>query len=242
MKKPTIFFLCWLTTLVAQAQTHPQALYWVRYQNILQLRPAWSWNNEADNRRFFAPDVAHQLIFHSRLHYKFKAWDVGAGLTYSRAYAQRPEIGYQHVSQEFRPVVELSREKIGKKFSIQHRVRLDNRFLEDQAGESVWQSSRFLLRIRYRLQLRVPLTFADEGIPRLTLKLADEIMVNDRDNVYDQNRIYASLEHALSKSLSLETGYIYIHQHRLGQAEYYQRHVLRLSLIHRVAFKSRDKR
>ena len=89
-------------------------------------------------------------------------------------------------------------------------------------------------RFRYRAQVRIPL-WKDEGNnPRLTLRVADEIMLNNTANTFDQNRIYFSAEFYMSKSISLEPGYIYIYQQRFRTEEYFARNVIRFSFLHRI--------
>lgn len=220
-------------TLTKGQQTYTQYLYWLRYQNQLIFNPHVYWNNDIDNRRFFNPDVENQLIFHSRLHYKKGPWDFGGGITLSWAYAGRPESGYNHVVSEIRPVVEASHELMIKKVGIQNRVRIDNRFFEVD-DESVLDTTYYVTRFRYRLQGRIPLKRNEDNVTTITLRVADEIMLNTKQNTFDQNRIYATGEFYLNKNFSLEFGYIYIYQQRFGTDDFFKRNVLRFSVLHKI--------
>jgi hypothetical protein len=212
-----------------------QYAYWLRYQNQLVFSPTLQWTNEFDNRRFFDPDVALQFILHSRLHYKWKQWDFGGGVTYSVAFASKNKEGYDYPTAEIRPVMEAQHDWQFKKFSIQNRVRVDYRFTENTTDENVFESSTYVTRYRYRLQVRIPLNNPETNGGRLTsLRIADEIMVNSRENTFDQNRINVSMDIPLSKKVSLEPSYIYIYQQRFGKSEFFERHVIRLSLMHRI--------
>ena len=239
MKK--VFLLAFLfnvTLAFGQSVVYPQALYWIRYQNQLNITPKFYSINEIDNRRFFNPDVENQLIIHSRLHYVKDRWNFGAGLTFSWIYAQIPENGYSHSTAEVRPVVEGTYEFPARKVLIQQRVRIDNRFIEESQDQSVWDDSFYILRFRYRLQARIPLKTNDDGATTIGLRLSEEIMMNNKENTFDQNRIYASTEFALNKNLTLETGYIFIYQQRFGTEEFFSRHVLRFSVIHNLRLRS----
>jgi hypothetical protein len=222
------------TAVNAYAQTHSQTLYWLRYQALFALSPRVAWQNDIDNRRFIGPDVQNQLIFHSRLHYKIKRWDFGGGITYSLAYAAIPEVGYNHSISELRPVLEASYEIPIRRGGLSHRVRLDNRIFQEIPEVSLFDESFYVMRFRYRIQWRTPLRTNESNVTTIGLRIADEIMLNESQNFYDQNRIYISGEFYLSKSFSLETGYIYIHQQRLGRDEFFSRNVLRFSVIHRI--------
>jgi hypothetical protein len=234
LKTLVFLFACFsAVSSFGQGETYRQTLYWIRYQNQLIFSPSLSWNNEIDNRRFINPDVQNQLIFHSRIHYKVKHWDYATGVTVSNAYAQRPENGFKKVTTELRPVAEVSHEFALKKFTIQNRIRVDNRFFEDDEEQSIFESSRFVFRARYRFQLRIP--FVDSNGKIITgFRFAEEIMINNIENTFDQNRIYGTLDWPLNDKFSLETGYIYIYQQRFGTADFFRRHVLRFSLIHKI--------
>jgi|GEM_PF-722881 len=229
-----MLILLLLVPLAGRSQeTRSQSIYWIRYQNQLLFSEKLYWNNELDNRRFFAPDVQHQLIFHSRLHYKIKKFDYGAGLTVSWAYAQFPEEPVAHPTMEIRPVVEVTHENKIRNWIIQNRVRLDNRFFEADKNENILEHSRYTARLRYRFQLRIPLLQKD-GSMLAGMRIADEVMLNHRQNTFDQNRVYVSLDLHLSKKISLETGYIYIYQQRFGTEDFFNRHVLRFSVLHKI--------
>ncbi len=115
-----------------------------------------------------------------------------------------------------------------------NRVRIDDRFIQSDPDQSVFEESTNILRFRYRLQFRIPLRVDDQQVPTMSLRLADEIMFNNWQNTFDQNRVYATIDFAVSKKLTVETGYIYIYQQRFAREEFFERHVLRLSLLHRI--------
>jgi len=234
LKKPTIFFIAVILTVHAHAQeSFDQYLYWLRYQNQLIFNSNWYLNTDFDNRRFFDPDVENQFIIHTRIHYKKGPWDFGGGLTFSWAYAARPENGYKNPVMEFRPVVEANHEIPFKKFSIHNRLRIDNRFFEIP-GESLLDSSYYVMRFRYRLMFRMPLKFNEDKVPVITFRVADEIMLNTKENTFDQNRVNITSEFYVTRNFTLELGYIYIYQQRYGTDDFFNRNVLRFSVIHRV--------
>jgi hypothetical protein len=214
-------------------QTTTQGIYWIRYQNQIYFSPDFYWSNEVDNRRFFSGNVQTQSIFHSRVHYKNKRWDYAAGLTLSWAYAQYAEEPVEHATVEVRPVAEVSYEVPIRKIYIQNRLRIDNRFFEENKAESVFDGTEYTARFRYRLQARMPLVSDDAGT-KVGVKVAEEIMLNHRENVFDQNRIYVTGEYYASKKIAIEAGYVYIYQQRFAADDFFERHVVRFSLIHKI--------
>lgn len=226
------FFL--LLSLAANAQeVHRQGLYWIRYQAHIDLSTKVYWMNEIDNRRFFNPDVQNQFIFHSRIHYRYGLWDFGAGLTSSWGFAQIPQNGYEASTPEIRPVAELSHETLFGKLILLNRIRTDHRFFEAGEGESIWEHSRYVLRFRYRIQAKIPIRNAPDK-KSISFRLAEEIMLNSKENTFDQNRIYATWEFYLNRSFSLEAGYIFIYQQRFGGDDFFSRHVMRFSILQKI--------
>lgn len=229
----TILFLT-IDPVFAQRNVYPQSLYWLRYQIQINFSKKIHWTSEVDNRRFFKPDIQNQLIFHSRLHFNKDRWNFAGGLTLSNAYTQLPQNGYRKPVSEIRPVAEITHELKGKKVTFLNRLRIDNRFFEENEKISIWNKSRHVTRIRYRLQLQIPL-YKNEDKNAGNFRIANEIMINTKENVFDQNRFYVTGDFSISKNFSLETGYIYIYQQRSATNDFFSRHVLRFSVLHRVS-------
>ncbi len=228
---PVILFLA--RSAWSQPVYH-QNVYWLRYQAQVIFNEKWQWNNELDNRRFFNPDVQHQFIFHSRVHYKHDRWDFGGGFTTSLAYASRPEVIVSHPLTELRPVLEASYEIPLKKLFLQQRLRFDSRFFEEDRFDGLGGSYDFVGRIRYRIQTRFALKKNNDNVPTIAMRVADEVMVNTKDNFFDQQRFYVSVDKLLSNRFTLEAGYIHLYQQRRGVEEFFSRNVFRASLVHRI--------
>jgi hypothetical protein len=236
LKKLSLNLLLIGIAFTAQSQriVHQQSLYWIRYQNQLAFSPSLYLNAEFDNRRFFNPDVQNQFITHFRLHYKKKNWDFASGVTLSWAYAQMPELGYDQAVNELRGVNEVTHEFSWGKFSLQNRLRLDHRVFQEDIDKSVFEESYYVLRFRYRPLLKIPLYVNEQDISVINLRVSDEIMFNHTKNTFDQNRIYVNTDFYLSKKLSLDLGYIYIYQQRFGRNEFFERHVVRFTVLHKI--------
>jgi hypothetical protein len=219
----------------ARAQSDAaQLMYWTRYQAQITFSPAFYWHNEIDNRRFIDPDVQSQLIMHSRLHYRHKAWDFGGGLTLSWTFSPDKHVEVTQPVTEIRPAVEATHESRFRFGTLSNRLRLDNRFFEVDKLEGFSDDYLFVARLRYRIQARVPVSKTTHG--DVAAKIADEIMVNSKENLFDQNRIYASIDLPISKRFSAEVGYVYIYQQRFATDNFIQRHVMRFTLSHKFNF------
>jgi hypothetical protein len=180
--------------------------------------------------------VQNQFILHLRYHYKSRGWDFGGGLSGSLLYASIPQNGaVRNPVAELRPVMEGSYEWNSGTMAIHNRVRIDHRFIEDDPEQSVLSSSDWVPRIRHRFQWKHVVHKTPDGHPSLSFRISNELMVNLRKNTYDQNRVYASWDILLSGRFSLEAGYIWIYQQRLGQeGDFFSRNVLRFSVIQKI--------
>lgn len=223
-----------IVSVPTRAQTHSQSLYWIRYRLQVSLGKGFSYGGEIENRRFFSPDVQNQLIHHSRVRYRAGRWEFAAGPSYSLAYASFPERGYKQAVHEFRPVTEVNLDIPVGKTTLAQRLWVDWRFFQSDPDETVFSSSDFRTRFRYRLQVKFPLSGSGSNASRSELKTANEIMVNDRGNFFDQNRFYLSTDYKLNETFSVELGYVWIYQQRSGTDEFFSRHVVRFTLTQRI--------
>jgi len=124
------------------------------------------------------------------------------------------------------------------KLGLQHRYRLEQRYLGQKINPSdsridLW---RYENRFRYMMRMNIPL--GDEK--KLYLGVYDEIMVNFGNNVasnlFDQNRAYAALGYSLGKNTKLEIGYLLqTLQQRSGRVIEYN-NTFQLSIFSTVPF------
>ena len=94
---------------------------------------------------------------------------------------------------------------------FEHRYRVEQRWISSASATD------YANRIRYRLQLNVPLNKAEMTDNTLFISVYDEIFLNIAENPFDQNRLYGALGYKFNKSLSLQTGYL---RHRLGKVNF----------------------
>jgi Protein of unknown function (DUF2490) len=234
-----LLFLLSSITAVSQKNITNQSLYWLRYYNQLSINKKLTWHNEIDDRRFFDANKQHHLIMHSRLHYKFfQNVDAALGMTYSLQSPQDPASTSELVIPELRPVQEINIvNPVTKKFSLQHRFRIEERFIHKNDGKTLLDGYDFNFRFRYRLQVNYIISKIEEKKP-LTLKIAEEIMVNAGEHIvynsFDQNRLYVGFEKSLGKGFSAELGYLYWFQQRSSGNQYFERDIMRFTLYHKI--------
>ena len=223
----------------AQKSVINQSLYWLRYYNQFAINKNWTWHNEIDDRRFFKNNKQHHLIVHSRLHYKiYKNADLAFGLTYSLQSPQEPNSNTDLVVPELRPVQEINLSyPLGNRFTLQQRLRIEERFLHKNNGIALLEGYAFNFRFRYRLQGSYKINKEEATNPTI-LKVANELMINAGSkiiyNQFDQNRIYAGLEKGINKNISIELGYLHWYQQRATGNQFFERDIIRFTLYHKI--------
>ncbi len=240
-KQVLIFIFIYLscTNAFAQKNTTHQSLYWLRFYDQLTLNRKFFLQNEIEDRRFFNHNVQHHLIIHSRLHYNILPQaNIALGFTFSRQSAQIPGAGSTVAVPELRPVQEINySSKLNAHFTIQQRLRIDERFIRKNYLNELQPGYDFNFRFRYRVQLNF-LFPANTKASGNTLKLASEIMFNAGKNIvfntFDQNRVYLGIEHDFNKNWAAELGYLKWYQQRPLQHYFFNRDIIRLTIYHRA--------
>ncbi len=210
---------------------------WFRYYNQAQLSEKLILYTEVDERRRVDPWSQAQFFAHIHLHYRVKPWlEVAAGMNFNLNNIITPNRSL--VVQEWRPWQEASLFKnLGKEVLFQFRYRLDERFIHRNDRQVLLDGYHFNWRHRFRIQIIKPIAkFNNDRI--LTLKISDEVMLNSGDvaRVFDQNRVFASLEMKLNNHWSIESGYLNLIQ-QVSEVVFSERNIIRTTLYHRVSFK-----
>lgn len=95
--------------------------------------------------------------------------------------------------------------KIGNRFYLNHRIRYEQRFVENQD---------FRTRYRYNLFLNVPLNSAEMVPKTIYLSLYNELFINGQRNIgngkavelFDRNRAYAAIGYVITRQLNAQVG------------------------------------
>ncbi len=212
-----VFFILFFIGKTYTQVTHQQA-YWTRLYVRVKLDEKWSWQIEADNRRFFGENQQLQFIAHTHVHRKLgKNTEGSLGFTFSEVWQGNLPVP------EFRPFQEFYIfQPLNSLLRLSHRIRTEQRWFRNYKNEALTEGYNFKFRFRYRPQLDYKLS------EKWGLKINDELMYHHDD--FDQNRIYGSLEYKFNKGLSLEIGYLKVYQKRANNKGYFDRDNLRVTV------------
>jgi hypothetical protein len=218
MKKYFLYTVLIFNVLNLKSQTVNQQTYWTRFYVRVKLSDKWSWQTEADNRRFFGENHQLQFIAHTHVHRKLSKNTEGSlGFTYSDVWQGNLPVPELRPFQEFYLFT-----KINDKWRFSQRFRTEQRWFHNYSGENLTSGYNFKFRFRYMPRLEYRLT--DKWI----LKSNAELMYHHDD--FDQWRAYGGVEYKIKKDLSLEIGYLKLLLKRANKQGYFDRDNLRITV------------
>ncbi len=90
---------------------------------------------------------------------------------------------------------------------IEHRFRLEQRFLQDKTNHTKKRDQR----LRYRFQTLYPLYSITPHLRHIFISLNNEIMINYKNNpaqMFDRNRFFAGVGYQVSPKMNFQLGYL----------------------------------
>lgn len=171
---------------------------WYMYFGNNKISKKLNWHNEIQYRNFDAIGDLEQLLIRTGVGYDLTENNnnvlLGYGFILSQPYVngEKRENIEHRIFQQF-----ITKQKFGR-FNLQHRYRLEERFLEND----------FRMRFRYLLGLNIPIT-QKEMLPKsLYASVYNEIFLHFDSPVFDRNRVYGALGYVINKNMRIEAGYM----------------------------------
>jgi len=171
---------------------------WYMYFGNNKLNDRWNFHNEIQYRNFDAVGDLEQLLIRTGIGYDLTENNnnllLGYGFILSKPYinGEKTENIEHRIFQQF-----ITKQKFGR-FHLQHRYRLEERFLEDD----------FRMRFRYLLGFNIPIN-NKEMLPKTFYASAyNEIFLHLDSPVFDRNRVYGALGFVINKNMRIEAGYM----------------------------------
>ena len=235
-----LFYIIGIHFSIVNAQSKKvdhQNLVWTRYYNLLTINSKWSIHTEFDNRVFLNPVKENLFVIRSQGRYKINEHlETGLGFAYFSVYTQNPSVDFDFEIPEYRIQQDITYKSSLKKFTLNQRLKIEERFIHNSTGIELIPNTTFYWRFRYRLQIEYPLWKKENQYLKAIVN--DELMFNGGKNVanntFDQNRIYASLQYGLNKNFSIELGYLNSFQKRATGVDFYDRNIIRFSIFHKM--------
>ncbi|TZF99130.1 DUF2490 domain-containing protein (plasmid) [Chryseobacterium panacisoli] len=192
-----VFTILSLGSILTFAQKNDLGAWYMYFGNN-KISKKLNWHNEIQYRNFDAVGDLEQLLIRTGIGYDLTENNnnvlLGYGFILSQPYVngEKKENIEHRIFQQY-----ITKQKFGR-FYLQHRYRLEERFLEDD----------FRMRFRYMLGLNIPIT-QKEMLPKtLYASVYNEIFLHFNSPVFDRNRVYGALGYVINKNMRIEAGYM----------------------------------
>ncbi|OYX83450.1 MAG: hypothetical protein B7Y83_11425 [Flavobacteriales bacterium 32-34-25] len=192
---------CFLLVLFLAANVNAQKTdtgNWFLYFGNQKINNRWNWHNEVQYRNYnFAGDL-EQLLLRTGIGYNLSENNNNVLLGYAYIHSEpyiagtddKLETDEHRIFQQF-----ISKQQFGRVY-IQHRYRVEERFLKDD----------FKMRFRYFLSLNVPINKKTLDKNAIYASAYNEIFLNTEQNQFDRNRLYGGIGYCFSKNIKVEVG------------------------------------
>ncbi len=210
------------TRLSAQTEKNvaDQSLGWWGYFGTFRFSDRWSVWNELQLRRANFQSEWQQVLPRVGANYHLNPniiFTLGYAYIWTYPYGKQP-LPLNQPRYEHRTWEQVTLSHSSGKMNFAHRFRLEQRFLQNwtpvEPGtglRSIRKGYEWQNRMRYRFLMSFPLT-STAGQQKLFATAYDEIFINFGPNIgynlFDQNRIGATLGYWLNKNLNLQVGYM----------------------------------
>ncbi|MEN4760956.1 DUF2490 domain-containing protein [Chryseobacterium sp. C39-AII1] len=171
---------------------------WYMYFGNNKISKKLNFHNEIQYRNFDMGGDLEQLLIRTGIGYDLTENNnnilLGYGFILSQPYinGEKTENIEHRIFQQY-----ITKQKFGR-FNLQHRYRLEERFLQDD----------FRMRFRYFLGLNIPIN-NKEMLPKTFYgSVYNEIFLHLNSPTFDRNRVYGALGYVINKNMRMEAGYM----------------------------------
>lgn len=171
---------------------------WFIYIGNQRFASKWNWWNEVQHRNYNLAGDLEQLILRTGIGRNLTEGNNNLLLGYAFIHSEpyTPGSSVKSSVNEHRIFQQLiTRQQFGRVY-LQHRYRLEERFLPD----------RFRARFRYFLGLNLPLNKPKMEKGAWYASLYNEFFLHTDKSVFDRNRVYGAVGYQMGKDVRLEMG------------------------------------
>jgi hypothetical protein len=198
-----------LFSFAAHAQTTSENSGWFAWFNSYKFSKHFGLHSDIQIRSADNWEYVKTILIRPGLTYHFNSKNnVTVGYAYIGNYNRLPEPSKNELTENRIWEQYINVAKFGS-VSLQNRLRLEQRFIEQQT------QNVFAQRLRYFVRAIIPLTKQQQAFNKgAYAALQNEVFFNiqnkDKTNnsFFDQNRAYGAVGYRFSKQLDLEAGYM----------------------------------
>ena len=209
-----------------------QDLLWLSYFPKLELDRHWSVDADFQFRRKDWGQEWSQKVLRLALAYKLNE---NIAFSAGMAHLQHHKNGF--IQGEYRPFQQLILYNNFSGVKLDHRYRLEQRWIQRISEDGQEDGYAFNYRIRYKLAVGVPLKLKGKET-RWSLYADNEIMVNFGEevfiNLFDQNRFSFGIGYQVNKDIKLQLGYMNIFAQKARLGEFDDANIIRLGVYQKL--------
>jgi Protein of unknown function (DUF2490) len=175
---------------------------WLIYFGNQKINSKFNWHNEIQDRNYNILGDLSQLVIRTGIGYNLSENNnnilLGYGFIQTKTYTASGLKEDKVTKNEHRIFQQFITKQNFNNYYIQHRYRLEERFLADD----------FKMRFRYFLGINKPITKKTMEKNAIYLSAYNEIFLNDEKPTFDRNRLYAAIGYCINKNIKIETGFL----------------------------------
>ena len=173
---------------------------WFIYFGNQKINKNLNWHNEVQYRNYDFIGDTNQLLLRTGIGYNLTENNNNVLLGYAFVNTQKyiPNSDQKQESNEHRIFQQFITKQNFGRFFVLHRYRVEERFFKDD----------FQVRLRYFLNLNIPINKKTLDKNAIYLSAYNEIFVNTEKPLYDRNRVYAALGFVINKNFKVEAGFM----------------------------------
>ena len=207
--------------------------YWVSYVGDNKINKRIGIHSEAQFRNFFLPHTVESFIVRTGLNVYIKPYAMAtAGYGYIYNTPSSGEVIGARTS-EHRIWQQLVLRQKSKNIFMEHRYRLEQRFIENLTTGTKRDDYRF----RYRFQTLFPLYSVSPHLRHLFVAVNSELMLNFRSTpsrIFDRNRFFSGIGYQVSPKMNFQLGYLNQFSQVGGASKAQIDHVLQFSVSYNM--------
>ncbi|MFN3756787.1 MAG: DUF2490 domain-containing protein [Flavobacterium sp.] len=204
----TIVLVCFLTFYgYSQTQLPNKNGYWIAYTGDNKVSQRFGLHTEVQMRNLFNSESVETQLYRLGVNYYFKPttmFTLGYGFIFNEPNEEYLMASPTH---EHRIWQQLLLRQKSKNLFLEHRYRLEQRFIENKDSGV----DREEHRLRYRFQAIFPLYSLNPVLRHLFLIGNNEVMINFRSDpnlIFDRNRLFVGAGYQVSPKLNFQMGYL----------------------------------
>ena len=198
-----------MSATTARAQDAENELgNWLIFNSTIRFSNQWSLFTEAQLRMWEVASNVNETLVRAAAHYDFPESQAMVGLGYARAdswpYDNSGGGGRERIENRIYQQFAIRQNWASTLF--EHRYRLEQRWL----NQTTTDETDFSVRVRYRMQITIPLNRETMEPGAWFLNFYDEIFITvDNPRVFDQNRLYGAGGYQFTRTANLQLGLLW---------------------------------